>query len=254
MENIFFVTGTDTGVGKTLVTSLLLTHFQDRGVKALAMKPFCTGFRSDVHQLQALQPGIVTDDEVNPFYFKQGLAPLVAAKQRGTAVRLDKVLQSIRRLKQKCDVLLVEGCGGLMSPLGPNYTAANLISAMPCRVVVVARNQLGTLNHTLLTMHTVQRWTKHTVSVVLNNLGKKDASSGSNARVLREWLRDVEVVELPYLGGDLDQPGAIARRRKNLKKVLARFHGSDILASFFRMESSGTSGRKKAVDSPKQCK
>ena len=78
---IIFITGTDTGVGKTLLTALLLHHLRQTGVHALAMKPFCSGGRADVRLLQSLQRGELSDAEMNPFYFAEPIAPFVAAKK-----------------------------------------------------------------------------------------------------------------------------------------------------------------------------
>src|SRR5579859_4085747 len=128
---IIFITGTDTGVGKTLLTALLLFHLRKKGVRALAMKPFCSGGRGDIHLLQSLQPGELSDDEANPFYFPQPLAPLVAAK-KNHQIRLSDVLARIQKITRKCERLLIEGSGGLLVPLGENFTVADLIAALDC--------------------------------------------------------------------------------------------------------------------------
>src|SRR2546426_834034 len=83
VAKILFVTGTDTGVGKTLVVASLLYHLRQRDVSALAMKPFCSGSRADVQLLQRIQDGAVTNEEANPFYFREPVAPLVAARKTG---------------------------------------------------------------------------------------------------------------------------------------------------------------------------
>src|ERR1700722_15876817 len=114
---IIFVTGTDTGVGKTLLTALLLHHLRARGCRALAMKPFCSGGRADVRLLQSLQPGELSDAEMNPFYFKQPIAPLAASLGKRKKIPLNLVVEKIRAVARKCDVLLVEGSGGLLVPL-----------------------------------------------------------------------------------------------------------------------------------------
>src|SRR5260221_11161888 len=113
-----FITGTDTGVGKTLLTALLLQHLLDTGVEALAMKPFCSGGRADVELLQAIQNSRLPDDAVNPFYFAESVAPLVAARKLRCRISLAQVLQKIRAVESRCERLLIEGSGGLMAPLG----------------------------------------------------------------------------------------------------------------------------------------
>src|SRR5579862_6832824 len=107
-KKIIFITGTDTGVGKTLLTALMLHHLRQAGVHALAMKPFCSGGRGDVRLLQSLQPGALSDAEMNPFYFAKPVAPLVA--QKGwRAIRLREVIKKIGEVQRQCDCLLIEG-------------------------------------------------------------------------------------------------------------------------------------------------
>src|SRR5260221_14172519 len=90
-----FITGTDTGVGKTLLTALLLAHLRQNGVPALALKPFCSGGRADAELFHALQDGDLTLDEINPFYFREPIAPLVAARKHRRRIQLDDVLKNI---------------------------------------------------------------------------------------------------------------------------------------------------------------
>src|SRR6266700_3692182 len=95
---IIFITGTDTGVGKTVLTGLLLCHLRQNGCHALAMKPFCCGSRADVGLLHRLQDGELAPDEINPFYFPEPLAPFVAGRKQRRSIRLQTVLDGIRRL------------------------------------------------------------------------------------------------------------------------------------------------------------
>src|SRR6476469_2720446 len=92
---IVFITGTDTGVGKTLLTGLLLCHLRARGARALALKPFCSGSRGDAQLLHDLQDGDLTLEEVNPFYFPEPVAPLVSARKHKRKIPLDEVIQHI---------------------------------------------------------------------------------------------------------------------------------------------------------------
>src|SRR5215510_11029750 len=109
---VIFITGTDTGVGKTLLTGLLLAHLRQNNVHALAMKPFCSGDRADVELLHKLQDGELARDEINPFYFSRPLAPAVAARKGNRSVPLPEVLRRIEVLEKRCDLLLIEGIGG----------------------------------------------------------------------------------------------------------------------------------------------
>src|SRR5467141_1062615 len=101
------------------------------------MKPFCSGSRDDVRLLQAIQCSEISDEEVNPFYFAEPVAPLVAARKTGKKIPLQRVVDAIMLIARRCDHLIVEGAGGLLAPLGPNYSAADLIEKLNCGVCVV---------------------------------------------------------------------------------------------------------------------
>ena len=107
MKRALFITGTDTGVGKTVLTALLLAYARRKGIHALAVKPFTAGGKGDVRLLQSLQPGELTDAEMNPHAYAAPFAPWVAARGRG--VTLDGIATSLRALRRRCDLLLVEG-------------------------------------------------------------------------------------------------------------------------------------------------
>jgi len=200
-KKIIFITGTDTGVGKTLLSALLLAHLRSSGCRALAMKPFCSGGREDVRMLQAGQRGELSDAEVNPFYFSAPVAPLVELEKTRRNISLKQVITKIRRIGKKCDRLLIEGSGGLMVPLGKGWLVEDLIAKLDCRVIVVARNQLGTINHTLLTVARLRDKgiKRRNIMVALMGGRKADASSASNEKILAQLLRPVSVVNVPDL-------------------------------------------------------
>ena len=225
MEKIIFVTGTDTGVGKTLVTALLLQHLRQSGVNALAMKPFCSGGRGDVEMIQALQKGALTDEEANPFYFREPVAPLVAARKHRRRISLREVIASIRRVERKCERLVVEGAGGLLVPLGEGFTVADVIAKLCCDVLVVARNQLGTINHTLLTVEVLRQYGQHSVKILLSAEMERDDSALTNKKILAELLAPTPVWSLCSLSENAMQSGAVKTNAKKMKKVLALICG-----------------------------
>ena len=203
MAKIIFITGTDTGVGKTMLTALLLQHLRAEGCRALVMKPFCSGGRGDVRLLQSLQRGELSDVEMNPFYFGAPVAPLVELKKARRDVPLKEVVASIRRVEKKCDLLLIEGSGGLMVPLGKNYLVEDLIVRLKCSVIVVSRNRLGTINHTLLTVARLRAKGVKSgkIRVVLMENLARDESSGTNKGILEALLGGVKVVSVGKLSG-----------------------------------------------------
>ena len=218
---IIFITGTDTGVGKTILTGLLVHHLRVEGVQALAMKPFCSGSRADVRLLRAMQDAALTEEEINPFYFPEPIAPLVSARRRKRLISLGEVVQRIKKIAERCECLLIEGSGGLLVPLGEKYLVSDLIQRLNCDVIVVARNQLGTINHTLLTVNALKRFGVENISVVLMGTSKKDASVEKNGEVLREFLKGVRVAEVGFLGKKANEIGVLKKTVRNLKKTLA---------------------------------
>ena len=220
-SKIIFVTGTDTGVGKTLLTALLLQHLRASGCHALAMKPFCSGGRGDVELLQSLQRGEISDDEANPFYFSEPVAPLASLQKAKQKIRLDDVVKKIFDVEKKCDRLVVEGSGGLLVPLGEDFQVADLIARLKPKVVVVGRNRLGTINHTLLTVEALRARGLRRISVVLMDDGKSDLSANTNRNILI-GLAESPVFVLPFLGRNLAQKTALKNSSKKIKKTLAQ--------------------------------
>ena len=222
LTRIIFITGADTGVGKTLLTGLLLHHLRQSGRYALAMKPFCSGSRADTEFLHAVQDGELTPNEITPFFFAEPLAPLVAARRHDRAIRLPDVLQQIKRVAIRCQCLLVEGIGGLLVPLAEGFTVRDLIAELQCEVIVVSPNRLGTINHTLLTVEALKTIENKGLKVVLMSHKNQDASAGSNRRVLTELLAPTPVLPVPFLGANSLRTEAVKRSRKKIQKSLAR--------------------------------
>jgi dethiobiotin synthetase len=221
LGKIIFVTGTDTGVGKTILTGLLVNHLRAAGVHALAMKPFCSGGRADVRLLRGMQDAVLTEEEINPFYFPEPIAPLISARRRKRLISLGEVVQRIKKTAARCECLLVEGSGGLLVPLGEKYLVSDLIKRLDCDVIVVARNQLGTINHTLLTVNALKRFGVKNIVVALVGTSKKDASVEKNLEVLREFLKGTKVLEVRFLGKNANEIGVLKKRVRKMKKTLA---------------------------------
>jgi dethiobiotin synthetase len=186
------------------------------------MKPFCTGDRGDVELLQQLQDRCFSTDLVNPFFFSQAVAPMVAARGEKREVALEEAMSAIKTIQAQSDFLLVEGCGGLLVPLGPRYTVLDLIIGLDCPVLVVSPNRLGTINHTLLTVRALQAAGLHSLQVVLMGIGTNDSSAETNPQVLQELLTDVPLEALPFFAGDLKNAAVVQEISKKRKKPLAR--------------------------------
>jgi dethiobiotin synthetase len=222
MSHIIFITGTDTGVGKTLLTGLLLHHLRQSGRHALAMKPFCCGGRADVEFLSAVQERELTLDEINPFFFEEPLATLAAARKRHRSIKLSEVLRRISHLSKRCEWLLIEGIGGVMVPLGDGFSVLDLITNLSCSTVVVSRNKLGTINHTMLTIDVLQNAGITRLKVVLMASQENDLSTDSNGQILSELLAPTAVIPVPFLGRNPSRFAALKGIEKKVKKTLAR--------------------------------
>jgi dethiobiotin synthetase len=198
---MFFITGTDTGVGKTVLTALLARHLRERGVNAAALKPVCSGGRDDARVLRAAMKGALTADEINPWHFRAPVAPLLAARRERRQVKLTDVLAHVRTMQKRFDVVLVEGAGGLLSPLGGDFNSRDLIAALRATPMIVCPNRLGAVNQVLLTFAALPRSASCRARVVLMSLSKPDASASTNVSLLVEFLDAKRIFCLPWLGG-----------------------------------------------------
>jgi len=200
MKRTLFITGTDTGAGKTVLTALLAQFLRARGVNAAALKPVCSGGRADARALRAAMDGALTLDEINPWHFRAPIAPLLAARRERRHVHLSEVLAHIRALQKRFDSLLIEGAGGLLSPLGENFDSGDLIAALDATPLIVAPNRLGAVNHVLLTLEALPRSAAARARVVLMSPPKRDAAAGANAKLLAGFFDAKRIFTLPWLG------------------------------------------------------
>ncbi len=213
---VWFVTGTDTGVGKTVFSTLLVRHWLGRGVGVRAVKPFCSGGRSDARALLAAQGGGGSLDDVNPWHFKAALTPLVAARREARRIPLKDVRAFLDRARQGCEVLVVEGAGGLLSPLGEGFDARTLIRELQATPVVVVANRLGCLSQALLVVEALgEDWPR--AKLVLMQPKSPGLAAKTNGEILKERLGVDRVVEFPWLA-----KGGSARPSRRWTQVLDR--------------------------------
>ncbi len=164
MARGYFVTGTDTGVGKTTVAVALIHALQQRGLKVAAMKPVAAGCTStdgqlindDVLALSTAANVKADPAMVNPYAFVPAIAPHIAAAQAGVQIELDKITSAYAALSQVADVVVVEGVGGFRVPLNEHLDTADLAQALGLPVILVVGMRLGCLNHALLTAEAIQ--------------------------------------------------------------------------------------------------
>jgi dethiobiotin synthetase len=199
LESVYFITGTDTGVGKTVLTALLVGFLRARGVNAAALKPVCSGGRADARALRAAMGGALSLDEINPWHFRAPLAPLLAARHERKHLRLAPILSHLHTMKLRFDVLLVEGAGGLLSPLGENFDSGDLMAALGATPLIAAPNRLGAINHVLLTLDALPPNEAGAARVVLMAPPRPDAATRTNAALLAELVRGNRIFTLPWL-------------------------------------------------------
>lgn len=212
----FYVTGTDTGIGKTFSSCALLHTLRGRGLRAAGMKPVASGCariggawrNEDALALQAAgEPGIAYAD-INPFALEHPLAPELAARDAGIAVTLPPILNAHARLSAQADALVVEGVGGWAAPLSATLMQADLVRALQLPVVLVVGLRLGCLNHALLSARAIAADGLTLAGWIGSHIDPTMARVEDNIAMLRERLVAPCWGVLPHVpGGD---PAALA--------------------------------------------
>lgn len=157
----YFITGTDTGVGKTLISCALMYAFAAQGQRVVGMKPVAAGCNDDGHnkdvkQLLAASNVLVTYGQINPYSFQDSIAPHIAASNSGVCINFARILTSYHELKSQADVVIVEGAGGIRVPLNNNQDIADLALELGLPLILVVGMRLGCLNHALLTASAIE--------------------------------------------------------------------------------------------------
>ena len=191
-----FVTGTDTGVGKTHTVVQLLRLLRASGKTCAGFKPICCGDRHDAGLLLGAGSKGFTIDEINPLWLKTPLAPFAAALAEKVKIDIEQLIAAFEALQKRVDHVLVEGVGGWMVPIRADYFVSDLAAALKLPVLIVAQNRLGCLNHTALTVRSVADYGLRCIGVALNTPPQADdAATKTNADILRE------IVDAPVLPG-----------------------------------------------------
>ncbi|MBA4349442.1 MAG: dethiobiotin synthase [Thermodesulfovibrio sp.] len=217
MSKGIFITGTDTDVGKTVVSALIARAFISRGIKVGVMKPVETGCINDKGILIPpdgvfLKKMAQVDDSIDlivPVRFEHPLAPMVASQLGGTSVEVDRLINAYKNLSNKYDFVVVEGIGGLLVPLtrigyrggGSCYFVSDLVKELKLPLIIVTRPTLGTINHTLLTVNHALKENIKVPGIIINcNEPSKDGiAEKTNPGVLKE-LSPVPVLGIvPYI-------------------------------------------------------
>ena len=164
MTQAFFITGTDTGVGKTYVACKLIRDYVAQGYKVIGMKPAAAGgdlvngkwVNDDVLKLEQASNVKAPRELVNPYSFKEAIAPHIAAEKAGLEIKIDVIKQAFQALSKLADIVIVEGAGGFLVPLNNQQSMADLPAALDIPVILVVGMKLGCINHSLLTVEAIQ--------------------------------------------------------------------------------------------------
>jgi len=217
MARGLFIAGTDTAVGKTMVTAALAAWLRATGYDVGVMKPVHTGCHRPhgPHAIDRPPPDTATLvraagtrdplDLVTPYRLRRPLSPLAAARLERTAINPQRLRAAYRTLASRHDIVLVEGVGGLLVPLTTTMTMADLIAEWDLPLLLVARAGLGTLNHTLLSIEAARRRRLTVGGIILNHArpmsGSRDPSVAGNGALLRELTGLPVIGPLPYAAG-----------------------------------------------------
>lgn len=196
-----FVTGTDTGVGKTFTVIQLLRLLRAGGKSCAGFKPICCGDRRDAELLLAASSNGLGVDEINPLWLKTPAAPFTAAQVEEVEIEVELLLAAFRALQQRVEYVFVEGVGGWLVPIRADYFVSDLAATMGLPVLVVAQNRLGCLNHTLLTVQSIVSKGLQCAGVALNSPREQNGiAPATNARILEK------ILDVPLLTGLTENP------------------------------------------------
>ena len=199
----YFITGTDTGVGKTLVSCALLHAFAAQGKRVVGFKPVAAGCDDDYHnedarQLRAAGNVLASYGQVNPYCFAHPLAPHIAARNSGVRIEISRILTSYHELAGQSDEVIVEGAGGFLVPLNDKKNSADLVKELGLPVIVVVGMRLGCLNHALLTLRVIADYGLECAGWVANVLDGEMPALQQNIDALCERISAPLLGVIPY--------------------------------------------------------
>ena len=198
-----FITGTDTEIGKTFVSSLLIKLFAEEGLKVAGMKPVASGakmidgsFKND-DALSLMNASNVKADYkvINPYVFENAVSPHIAAEQAEVEISVDEIKKNFELLQKKSDVVVVEGVGGWYAPITCHTTVADLAETLGLPIILVVGLRLGCLNHALLTAQALRQSGLPIAGWIANHVDNDFSSADKNISTLKHFLNDI-----PFLG------------------------------------------------------
>jgi dethiobiotin synthetase len=199
----YFITGTDTGVGKTLVSCALLHAYAAQGKRVVGFKPVAAGCgendrNEDAERLREASNVLATYGQINPYCFVPPVAPHIAAKRSGVRIELNRVLTSYRELSSQADVVVAEGAGGFLIPLNEKQDGGHLARELALPVILVVGMRLGCINHALLTQRVIDDYGLICAGWVANVLDDQMLALNENIEALQQHITAPLLGVIPF--------------------------------------------------------
>ena len=202
MNNSFFITGTDTHIGKTEITCALIEYFKKKGHLAIGMKPVAAGtelfdnqvINGDVYKFLSINSVRKSVEIINPYSFDQAIAPHIASNSSSNKILFSKIHENFLLLQKECEYLFVEGAGGYKVPLTDNKSIPDLVSYLKIPIILVVGIRLGCINHTLLTVEAIKNNNHILSGWVANCIDSNMSEVDENIKYL------VDNIEAPFMG------------------------------------------------------
>ncbi len=208
----YFITGTDTGVGKTSITAGLAGSLRKIGMDVGVMKPIATGFpnktgfkSSDVAKLVDATSIKDSEDLINPVFLPLPTSPYDATKLLESSIDMPLIFEQFKKLLSMHEMLLVEGIGGIMTPITKNFFVADMIKGMSIETIIVTRATIGTLNHTVMTCKMCKEYGIKIRGLVINNFDEKGTPAEKNAPTTLHELTNVPILGIVPFIKDLNK-------------------------------------------------
>ena len=213
MSRGFFVTGTDTGIGKTTISCALLHAFAALGKRVVGMKPIAAGIENgrcmDIEQLQAASNLIVSCQHINSYVFHPSISPHIAAQKAGIEIDLAVIHKAYLELSMKADIVIVEGAGGFLVPISQSLNGSDLAQTLNLPIILVVGMKLGCLNHALLTAQAVQAAGLVLAGWVANCIDPQMIALTENLKTLEQRLNCPFIGTLPFINEVVQHRGQV---------------------------------------------
>ncbi|MFI3242765.1 MAG: dethiobiotin synthase [Akkermansia sp.] len=192
--NNFFITGTDTDVGKSHVCCALLRDLCQRGINAMGYKPMACGDRADARGMRDACASKLSLEQINPVYLRAATAPYIAAQLENKSIGLDQLIPPYEQLASDYDCVLVEGAGGWEVPISKDFSISDLAQELNLPILLVVNNKLGAVNHTILTLAAIKARGLRCVGIILNHISEEwDTASITNRKLIEDFC-DVPIL------------------------------------------------------------